>query len=298
MEKRGIEILARSPFWLIDPRAILRITSLVPHKPIPCGNGNGNTIVHPEFDAVSVPKPSVTGRGQSKLAIIPIQGVLTKDGPAWFGSNYDTITTALDSAGSDPDVKRIILAVDSPGGEVIGLPETAAVLAQVAKVKPVSAIVEGTAASAAYWLTSQAGDISLTPSGEVGSVGVRMMHVDVSQALLDAGIKVTELYSGAFKAEWSPYSPLTQDAVDNMQPRLNEVHAAFIKAVATGRGGRVSAGIASQRFGEGRMFSATDALKHGLVDKLQSASDFYKAAAPRQAESSAPLFGFPRPSRN
>jgi ClpP class serine protease len=80
--------------------------------------------------------------------------VLTKDGPAWYGSNYDGIVTAAEKAAGDPDVKRIVLAVDSPGGEVIGCPEAAAALAQIAKTKPVSAVVEGCCASAAYWLTS------------------------------------------------------------------------------------------------------------------------------------------------
>ncbi len=84
---------------------------------------------------------------------------------------------------------------------MLGLPETAAIIAQVAKVKPVSAMVEGTAASAAYWLASQASDVTITPSSEVSSVSVRMMHLDVSKAMEDAELKVTELYSGDFKTE-------------------------------------------------------------------------------------------------
>lgn len=237
-------------------------------------------------------KPSVQGKGPNKIAIIPIQGVLTKDGPSYYGTNYDTITNALESAGSDPDVKHIVLSVDSPGGEVTGLPETAALLAQVAKTKPVSAIVEGTSASAAYWLTSQANSVALTPSGEVGSVGVRMSHMDMSKMLDDYGIKITELYSGDFKTEWSPYKPLSEDAKADMQPRLEAAHNDFISAVAGGRGARPSADIVSKRFGEGRMFSSGDAMKHGLVDSVQSAREFYKAFTPPQE--AAPAFGLPR----
>ncbi len=122
-------------------------------------------------------KPSVQVKGPHKIVVIPVQGVLTKDGPSWLGSSYDSIADAAEKAAADPSVKRVVLSVDSPGGEVTGLPETATVLAQVAKVKPVSSIVEGMAASAAYWLASQSSDVTLTPSGEVGSVGVRMMHV-------------------------------------------------------------------------------------------------------------------------
>jgi signal peptide peptidase SppA len=229
------------------------------------------------------------GRGSNKIAVIPIQGVLTKDGPAWYGSNYDGIVDAAEKAAADPDVRRIVLAVDSPGGEVTGCPETAAALAQIAKTKQVSAVVEGCCASAAYWLTSQASDITLTPSGEVGSVGVRMMHVDVSKAIDDAGIKITELSSGDHKTEWSPYKPLSEDAKADMQPRLDAVHSQFIQSVTQGRMGRVSMTMTCNRMGEGRMFSGRDALKHGLVDKLQSSREAYRGMT--QAPQSPSLLG-------
>ena len=214
--------------------------------------------------------------------------MLTKDGPSWYGSNYDAITSAAEQAGADSSVKRVVLAVDSPGGEVIGLPETAAVLAQLAKEKPVSAIVEGHAASAAYWLTSQARDITLTPSGEVGSVGVRMMHIDQSKMLADMGVKVTELQAGEYKTEWSPFKPLTEEAQADMQGRLNATHKNFLNAISAGRGGRVSLKMRAARYGEGRMFSAVDAMSHGLVDQVQAPSDFYRAIAQQERDAAAP----------
>ncbi len=267
---RPLTILSRSPFWAIQPEAITGLISIA---------------LRPDASHSWIAaKPSFKGRGSDKVAIIPIQGVLSKDGPEWFGTSYDTITSAAERAAEDPDVKHIVLSVDSPGGEVTGLPETAAVIGQVAKHKPVSAIVEGTSASAAYWLTSQARDVTLTPSGEVGSVGVRMMHVDISKMLENEGYKITELSSGMFKTEWSPYKPLTDEAVADMQPRLESVHQDFLNAVTSGRGPRASEDIKTQRFGEGRMFSAKDALSHGLVDRLQSTHDFYKAVLPTQEE--------------
>jgi signal peptide peptidase SppA len=284
MDTKPFEIFTRSPLWAIRPEAIETILHLSsPWKVKDWAEGWG------------VAQPSVLDKGNgttaTKVAVIPIRGVLTKDGPAWYGSNYDTITSALESAGSDPAVKRVVLAVDSPGGEVTGLPETAAVLAGVAKQKPVSAIVEGTSASAAYWLTSQANDVTLTPSGEVGSVGVRMMHTDLSKMLDDMGVKITELSSGDFKTEWSPYKPLSEDAKADMQTRLSATHNDFIKAVAAGRAGRASVEVRRNRFGEGRMFTANDAMTHGLVDKVQSARDFYRTIM-QPAE--APAFGLKR----
>jgi signal peptide peptidase SppA len=224
----------------------------------------------------------------SGITVIPIQGVLTKDQP-WAGTTYGSISDAAEKAAGDPSVKHIVLDVDSPGGEVTGLPETAAILAQVARVKPVSAMVDGTSASAAYWLTSQANHITLSPSAEVGSVGVRMMHVDVSKALQDAGLKVTELYSGDFKTEWSPYAPPTKAATADMQKKLTTAHNDFIKAVAEGRGSRSTTSIRNARYGEGRMFTAREALGHGLADAVQSQREFYKAlvAAPETGQSTS-----------
>lgn len=276
-----LQRLFNSSLWAIQPERLALLIEQIRTK---------------AFDlSWSAAKPNTYGVRKHKITVIPVQGVLTKDGPAWLGSTYESIADAAEQAGSDPDVKQLILDVDSPGGEVTGLPETAAVLAQVSKIKPVSAIVGGMSASAAYWLTSQARNITATPSGEVGSVGVRMMHVDMSKMLEDAGYKITELYSGNFKTEWSPYKPLSDEAKADMQNRLTGIHSDFINAVAEGRGVRATADTKADRFGEGRMFSATDAMNKGLVDKIQPPREFYRAIIPvQEQEASAPAFGFPK----
>jgi signal peptide peptidase SppA len=280
-----LQLFARSPLWAIKPEAALLA--------IMQASASAEQRLSPEWEAA---KPSVITRAKGdKTAIIPIQGVLTKDGPSWYGSNYETIQAAAERAMSDPDVKRVILQVDSPGGEVTGLPETAATLAQLAKTKPVHAMVEGDSASAAYWLTSQASDITVTPSGSVGSVGVRMMHADISKMLEDAGVTITEMHAGEFKTEWSPYKPLTDEAKADMQSRLDTMHADFKGAIATGRGNRATADIAERQYGGGRMFSAAEAKSHGLADNVQATRDFYKAVLPVAEETPAvPAFGIQR----
>lgn len=279
---KNLRLLSRmSALWAIWPGAVdLAISELLSGGEIASASG---------WEAS---KPSSLGKGSNRVAVIPIEGVLTKDGPAWYGSNYDAIAKAVDTAAADPEVSRIALVVDSPGGEVTGLPETAAVIKAARAVKPVSAMVTGMAASAAYYLASQATDISVTPSGEVGSVGVRMMHVDVSAALANEGVKVTELYSGDHKTEWSPYAPLSDDAKADMMPRLQASHQGFIDAVADGRGNRVTQEITAARFGEGRTFDASVALTHGLIDRVQSQRDFFKLITPA-AETAVAVPQFP-----
>jgi signal peptide peptidase SppA len=260
MTDKAIKTLFSSPLWAITPEAFSALLLKLSQN---------------ESFAI---KPALGKVHSNKVAVIPVQGVLTKD-CSWCGTTYASISSGAEEAASDPAVKHIVLAVDSPGGEVTGLPETAAVIRRVANVKPVHAVVEGTSASAAYWLTSQATDITLTPSGEVGSVGVRMMHMDISKMLNDAGIKITELSAGTYKTEWSPFHPLCDEAKADMQQRLDAVHANFLKDIGEGRGTRAGARIRANRFGEGRMFSSAEALRHGLVDNLQSPREFYRAVS-------------------
>lgn len=251
------EVFSQSLIWAVDLSALYRLVS-----------------------TTAASKQSTLGRSINKVAVIPVQGLLTNGDQSWWGTSYKFISEAAEQAAADKSVKRIVLAVDSPGGDVVGLPEAATVLSQVAKVKPVTAMVDGTAASAAYWLASQAHDITLTPSGEVGSVGVRMMHVDISQMLANDGIKVTEIFSGDHKTAFSPYKPLSEETIARAQNELGMIHNGFLQAVTAGRGNRVSADMRRSRFGEGRLFKAGEAARGGLVDNVQAARDFYRFITP------------------
>lgn len=284
-----LAILTRSLFWAISDEAAAHLIACAFH-PATAGL-NASLSPFPGAWEAAAPSMRTNANGRSKTAVIPVQGILTKDGPAWLGSNYDKLSDAMDKAVNDPDVNRIVLAVDSPGGEVTGLPEVGGVFRAAALAKPVSAIVEGQSLSAAYWLTSQARDITVTPSGDVGSVGVRTMHADISRMLDKDGVTITELYSGNHKTEWSPYAPLSDETKAHVQGRLAAKHAEFINAVQEGRGNRLTEDIVKARFGEGRMLTANDALNAGMVDKVQSARDFYKALTPvTEQETSAPAF--------
>ncbi len=162
---------------------------------------------------------------------------------SWAGTTYDFLNTALDQAEADSTVKRVILSVDSPGGEVTGLPETAAAIA-LYRVRSRSPLASPECLPRQpVRLASQASDIVLTPSGEVGSVGVRQMHVDISRSLEQAGIKVTEMSSGEFKTEGSPFQPLSDESKAYFESQLHAVHAQFIDTIKSGRGTRVSADL-------------------------------------------------------
>lgn len=193
---------------------------------------------------------------------IGVFGVLGQN-DFFVDSDYGQIRQDVRRALADPSVRTIDLVIDSPGGSVLGLPETADTIFQANKQKPVTARVVGIAASAAYWLASQASTITLTPSGEVGSVGVLDLHADISKALDNAGVKLTAVTAGPHKTERAPFTPLSDDARAHMQASVNEWYGDFLSAIRRGRGARVSA---SGNYGGGRMLSAKDAQRGGLID--------------------------------
>jgi signal peptide peptidase SppA len=209
-----------------------------------------------------VPQPKAAqslGAGQ-----VGIFGVLGQND--WFvDSDYSAIRASVRRALADPSVRTVDLLIDSPGGSVLGLPETAEVIHAANRVKPVRAHVVGIAASAAYWLASQASSITLTPSGEVGSVGVLDLHADISKALDNAGVKLTAVTAGEHKVERAPFTPLSDDAKAHMQTEVNRWYGDFLSAIRRGRGARVSS---SSNYGGGRMLGSREALAAGMVDFL------------------------------
>jgi signal peptide peptidase SppA len=209
---------------------------------------------------VTAPRPKLAA-GQ-----IGVFGVLGQND--WYtDTDYTDIRANVRRALADPSVSTIDLVIDSPGGSVLGLPETADAIHAANRVKPVRAFVTGIAASAAYWLASQASSITLTPSGEVGSVGVLDLHADISKALENAGVKLTAVTAGEHKVERAPFTPLTDDAKAHMQHGVDLWYQDFLSAVHRGRGLRAPA---NSNFGGGRMLSAREAVSAGMVDFVSS----------------------------
>lgn len=198
---------------------------------------------------------------------VGIFGVLGPQTDWYSDTDYSAIRAGVRRALADASVKSVDLVIDSPGGSVLGLPETADVIHAANRVKPVRAFVTGIAASAAYWLASQAGSITLTPSGEVGSIGVLDIHADISKALENAGVKLTAVTAGEHKVERAPFTPLSEDAKSHMQAGVNAWYGDFLSAIRRGRGARVSA---TSNYGGGRMLSAREALSVGMVDFVSS----------------------------
>ena len=212
--------------------------------------------------------------GKKGVAIIPLQGVLMpKGGVDWFGAwqGMDQTRAQIEAAADHPDVGAIVLDVDSPGGAVTGTMETAATVRAAAAQKKVVAVVDSLAASAAYWIASQASRMVATPSSDVGSIGVYSVHNDYSNMLRNAGVNTTIIKSSAspYKAEGNPYEPLSDEAKAHAQQRIDESHGHFVRDVAQGRGATQTA--VRETFGQGRVVDARQGLPQARHDFLNSA---------------------------
>ena len=199
------------------------------------------------------------------IAVIRIWGVIAQH-PQSLGLSVDEIGMALDAALASAQVDGILLDIDSPGGSVGGVPELAARILAARERKPIWAIANGLMASAAYWIGSAAADVVVTPSGEVGSIGVYMLHEDWSKNLEQDGIKITAISAGKYKTEGAPWGSLSAETEAVYRQRVDEVYGWFVKAVAMQR--KDSQVNVRGGYGQGRVLGATQSVQANLADRV------------------------------
>jgi signal peptide peptidase SppA len=211
------------------------------------------------------------------VAVIPMTGIIShrvsmmSQVSGGGGLSIQGLTAQFRQALEDGNCKAIVFDVDSPGGSVEGVMELAQEIYDARKVKPVTAVCNAMACSAAYWLASAAGEVECTPSGQCGSIGVYMLLQDESEALKQEGIKINILKAGKYKAEGHPSQPLSDNAREFLQGQVESVYSLFVKAVATQRG--VSLGAVRAGMGQGRSLLANDAVKANLADRTGTLDD-------------------------
>jgi signal peptide peptidase SppA len=209
---------------------------------------------------------------QQSVAVISLRGVIMPGGSllsVLFGGGLNVFRRQLREAVNSDEVGAIVLDVNSPGGSIALITETAADIRAAAEQKKVVAVANTTAASAAYWLASQASELVATPSARIGSVGVYMLHEDWSGYNERVGIDPTYIYAGKYKVDGNPDEPLSESAKEEFQARVDEGLDEFAADVAKGRG-VTPAVVKGERFGQGRLLGAKDAVKQGMADRVET----------------------------
>lgn len=208
-------------------------------------------------------------------------GIISLTGPIFPRANLMTQlsgATSLEAFQSDlqqlidnKDVKQIVMDINSPGGASDLVHETGTMIRQVREQKPIYAVANTIAGSAALWLLSQATKAYATPSGKVGSLGVYTIHEDISAEDAKQGRKVTIVSSGEYKTALSPHEPLSEQARQYLQESVDELKQEFVSEVAAGRG--LSTDYVEETFGNAKLYSPKKAKEIKMVDDVMSMND-------------------------
>lgn len=196
-------------------------------------------------------------------------------------TGYDGIRQNFLTALHDPDVKAIVLSIDSPGGEVAGCFDLVDMIYGARGQKPVWAILNESAYSAAYALASAADRIIVPRTGGVGSVGVLWMHVDWSKAITAAGLQVTFVTYGSQKADGAAELPLSPEALERFQADINAMGDLFVETVARNR----NIAADNVRSTQAGCFMGSLGIDRGLADAVMAPDAAFRALLNEMARS-------------
>ena len=209
----------------------------------------------------------------TKVAVIPIHGTLVRRTvglEAESGlTSYAGLTAQLDAALASPDVAAILLDVDSPGGESGGVFDLADRIRAASSIKPVWAVANDMAFSAAYALASAASKVFVSRTGGVGSIGVIAMHIDQSVKDTKDGVRYTAVFAGERKNDLNPHEPISDEAHAVLKAEVDRVYDLFVETVARHRGLDADAVRAT----EAGLFFGSNAVAAGLADAVGGFDD-------------------------
>jgi len=224
-------------------------------------------------------------------AIIPISGVIAKyarmvNGASQpRGTSVELVSEQLDAALGSERVRSIFLQIESPGGRIDGLADLADAIYAARQVKPVIAFADDMAASAAYWLGSQASRFYGTQSAEVGSIGVYTVAVDMSRRAADMGLKFNLIRSGPFKGTGVSGVEIAPEELAKIQTYIDSFFELFVSAVARGRAGKLS-GEKVRELADGSLYIGAEAVEVGLLDGIKTLRQALTSAKPKPAAAS------------
>ncbi len=199
------------------------------------------------------------------VAVIPVEGTIMRRSFFTMCTGLKNINAALDMALAAPDVRAILFAIHSPGGQARGVKEVADAIFAARRVKPCAAWVDGLCASAAYWLASATGAVYAGPSATVGSIGVILRHMDKSGWNKEVGLAFTYVTAGSYKAVGHPDAALSERDLGVLQARVDTLYNMFCGDVAQHMGLAIDK---RADWADGRDFLGTEAETLGLVTAI------------------------------
>jgi len=212
------------------------------------------------------------------VAVIPINGSLTRRESFFSGGNYPTITALFKQAIERADVRAVVFNIDSPGGDALGLAELSDLIFSKRGAKPIDAVIRGLGASAAYFIASSADAVFGAREAIVGSIGTIMTLVDWSK--FDERIGIQEINIVASQSPRKNPDPTTVEGRAQLQEEVDGIADVFVRSVARNRGVSVETVLSS--FGQGGVFVGDAAQRAGLIDGIATLDQVVAARAARR----------------
>ena len=233
-----------------------------------------------------------------KIVLIDVSGILgnaPKQQLLGEGEHaVSLLVEQLDKAKGDPRVKAAILRINSPGGTVVASELMHDEILQFKKSgKPIVAVMMDVAASGGYYIACACDDIAAQPSTITGSIGVIMQMFNVNNTMQMLGISSDAITSGALKDAGSPLRDMKAEERELFQQIVNEMYGRFVDVIVAGRPGLDEAEV--RRLGDGRVYTAKQALEHGLIDRVAPMRDVIELAKRRAGSKSTRLVTYHRP---
>lgn len=220
------------------------------------------TVIFSFIFIVAIGLSSFMNLKSGNVAIIPISGEIVTDDFGFGVVRSDTVISLLEQADSDPNVKVIVLKINSPGGTVVATDEISEKLGSISK--PKIAWIREIGTSGAYWIASFSDVIIANPSSITGSIGVSSSYLEFSETFEKYGVDYIRLISAPEKDIGSPFREPTSGELSKFKKDLEGIHEQFIDVVANNRG--LSRNVVEGT--RGSFFLGKEAYEMGFVDKL------------------------------
>jgi protease IV len=239
----------------------------------------------------------VASPAREKVLMIDIDGTISSALETSFLVREKSVVARvferLERAAADPLVKAVILRLDTPGGEVTA---SDIVYHEVLRFKertgrPVVGLMMSVAASGGYYIASACDAIIAHPSTLTGSIGVISIFPSVEALMAKIGVKVDVIKSGPAKDSGSPFRDMTEEEKRIFQGIIDEYYESFLAVVAKGRQGKIAAADL-RAIADGRVYTAPQALKLGLIDAIGYFDDAFAKARGLASLKSAKLVSY------
>lgn len=219
------------------------------------------------------------------VAVITASGGLVHrsriDADSSYLLGYNQLAGQLEAAMADPEVHAVLQIFDSPGGEVAGAFEYGDRIHALRGKKPMWAVADNMAASAAFLGGSAFDQLAISQTGYAGSIGVVTRHVDLSGAMEKEGVRVTLIYAGDHKVDGNPYAALPNAVRADMQDEIDGIYELFVSAVARNTGLAPKAIRATQA----AMYRGQMAVDMGLASRVATTDQMLSELAALRARS-------------